>query len=307
MPDDAKIRLSSGGEMAVRTAGDPSKLALVLLHGFPSSSRTFRKVIAPLSGSVYVVAPDLPGFGASDLPPEPSFESLARSVEELLSRLGVGRSFLYLHDFGAPVALHLAMQAPELVEGLIIQNANAHRSGFGPQWADTLDFWAAPNATNEKAATAHLTLEGTRDQYVAGLPPEIVAQIDPGGWIEDWRIMCLPGRLELQKALVADYARYVGRFGEVADYLATHQPRAILLWGRHDAFFDIAEVQSWLMDLPRMEAHVFDAGHFLLETHAHRAAELMLEFVEGGSPNSAPVSPLPEDIGVQVLEPRVGH
>jgi pimeloyl-ACP methyl ester carboxylesterase len=285
VPDVQKIPLSLGGEMAVRTAGDASKPVLVLLHGFPSSSRTFRDVIAPLSGSVYVVAPDLPGFGASDPPPEPSFDMLARSVEELLSRLNVGRRFLYLHDFGAPVALHLAMHAPELVEGIIIQNANAHRSGLGPQWADTLDFWAAPNARNEEAATAHLTFEGTRDQYVAGLPPEIATQIDPGGWIEDWRIMRLPGRLDLQKALVADYARYVDRFGEVADYLAKHRPRALLLWGRHDAFFDIAEVQSWLMDLPRMEAHVFDAGHLLLETHALRAAELMLEFVDRGSPN----------------------
>jgi pimeloyl-ACP methyl ester carboxylesterase len=145
-----------------------------------------------------------------------------------------------------------------------------------------LDFWAAPNARNEQAATAHLTLEGTRDQYVANVPPEIAAQVDPAGWIEDWRIMCLPGRLDLQKALVADYARYVDRFGEVADYLAKHQPRALLLWGRHDAFFDIAEVQSWLVDLPRMEAHVFDAGHFLLETHAPRAADLMRDFVDGG-------------------------
>lgn len=287
VPGVQKIVLSSGSEVAVRTAGDASKPALVLLHGFPSSSRTFRDVIAPLSGSAYVVAPDLPGFGASDLPREPSFDMLASAIEELLSRLNVGRRFLYLHDFGTPVALHLAMRAPELVDGLIIQNANVHRSGFGPQWADTLDFWAAPNAANEQAATAHLTLEGTRDQYVAGLPGEIAAQIDPGGWIEDWRVMCLPGRLDLQKALIADYGRYVDRFGEVADYLAKHQPRAMLLWGRHDAFFDVAEVQSWLVDLPRMEAHVFDAGHFLLETHALKAAELMLEFVAGGSAKRA--------------------
>jgi pimeloyl-ACP methyl ester carboxylesterase len=273
--------LSSGDEVAVRTAGDASKPALVLLHGFPNSSRMFRDVIAPLSDSVFVVAPDLPGFGASDPPSESSFDRLASSVEELLSRLNVGRRFLYLHDWGAPVALHLAMRAPELVEGLIIQNANAHRSGFGPQWADTLDFWAAPNATNEQAATSHLTLEGTREQYVGGLPPEIAAQIDPAGWKEDWRVMSLPGRLDLQKALVADYARYVDRFGQVADYLAKHQPRALLLWGRHDPFFDLAEVQSWLEDLPRMEAHVFDAGHLLLETHGPRAAELMLEFVDG--------------------------
>jgi pimeloyl-ACP methyl ester carboxylesterase len=287
VPEIQKIRLSSGCEVAVRTAGDASKAALVLLHGFPNSSRMFRDVIAPLSGSVHVVAPDLPGFGASDLPPEPSFDMLASSIEELLSRLGVGRRFLYVHDFGAPVAFHLAMRNPELAEGLIIQNANAHRSGFGPQWAETLDFWAAPNARNEQAATAHLTLEGTRDQYVANVPPEIAAQVDPAGWIEDWRIMCLPGRLDLQKALVADYARYVDRFGEVADYLAKHQPRALLLWGRHDAFFDIAEVQSWLMDLPRMEAHVFDAGHLLLETHSPKAAELMLEFVDRGLPDRA--------------------
>jgi len=282
VPEVQKMRLSSGEEIAFRTAGDASKHALVLLHGFPNSSRMFRDVMAPLSGSVHLVAPDLPGFGASDPPPEPSFDRLASSVEELLSRLDVGRRFLYVHDWGAPVALHLAMRAPELVDGLIIQNANAHRSGFGPQWADTLDFWAAPNASNEQAATSHLTLEGTREQYVGGLPQGIAAQIDPAGWREDWRVMCLPGRLELHKALVADYARYVDRFGQVADYLATHQPRALLLWGRHDPFFDIAEVQSWLEDLPRMEAHVFDAGHLLLETHGLRVARLMLEFVEDG-------------------------
>jgi pimeloyl-ACP methyl ester carboxylesterase len=125
-----------------------------------------------------------------------------------------------------------------------------------------------------------LTFEGTRDQYIAGLPPEVAAKVDPAGWIEDWRVMSLPGRLELQKGLVADYGRYADRFGDVADYLANHQPRALLLWGRHDVFFDIAEVQSWMLDLPRMEAHVFDAGHLLLETHARQAADLMLDFIE---------------------------
>jgi pimeloyl-ACP methyl ester carboxylesterase len=274
------IRLSSGRQLAVRTAGDPSAPALVLLHGFPSASHTFRDVIGPLSRRAYVVAPDLPGYGASDPPAEPTFEALAASIDELLAHLGVGPRYLYVHDWGAPVALQLAMQAPELVEGLIIQNANAHRSGWGPGWKATLGFWAEPTADNERAATTHLTFEGTRDQYVAGLPPEVAAKVDPAGWIEDWRVMCLPGRIELQKALVADYGRYAERFGEVAEYLAEQQPRALLLWGRHDVFFDIAEVHSWMLDLPRMEAHVFDAGHLMLETHAAEAARLMLQFVD---------------------------
>jgi pimeloyl-ACP methyl ester carboxylesterase len=280
-PQVRTITLGQGGELAFRVAGNAADTALVLLHGFPSSSATFRDVIGPLAERAYVVAPDLPGFGASDLPPEPTFDALTRAVDELLSRLGVGRRFLYVHDFGAPVALRLAMQAPELVEGLIIQNANAHRSGFGSAWQATFDFWATPTPETERAATAHLTLEGTRDQYVGGLPPEVAARVDPAGWIEDWRVMGLPGRLDLQRGLVADYGRYAARFDEVAEYLTVHQPPALLLWGRHDVFFDIAEVHSWMVDLPRMEAHVFDGGHFLLETHARQAGQLMLDFVGG--------------------------
>ena len=133
-----KTRLSSGIDLAFRTAGDSGQSALVLLHGFPSSSRSFRDVIEPLSRSAFVVAPDLPGFGASDVLPEPSFAAFADCIEELLSLLEVKERFIYLHDFGAAVGLQLAMRAPHLVRGLIVQNANAHRSGLGPQWADTL-------------------------------------------------------------------------------------------------------------------------------------------------------------------------
>jgi pimeloyl-ACP methyl ester carboxylesterase len=274
-----KLRLDFGIDLAFRTAGDDARTALVLLHGFPSSSRTFRKVIEPLSQFAFVVAPDLPGFGASDVLARPSFSAFADCVEELLGRLKVQERFIYLHDFGAPVGFELAMRAPHLVSGLIIQNANAHRSGFGSQWADTLEFWSAPNAGNERAATAHLTLDGLRDQYVAGVPADIATRMDPDNWIEDWRVMCLPGRLETQRMLIADYANHVARFAEIAAYLARHQPPALMLWGRHDAFFDMAEVCSWLAALPRMEAHILDAGHFLLETHADQAARLMGEFL----------------------------
>ncbi len=283
-PNLQKMRLSSGIDLAFQTAGDSNQTALVLLHGLPNSSRNFRNVIKPLSQSAFVVAPDLPGFGDSDVLPKPSFSAFADCIGELLSRLKVKERFIYLHDFGAPVGLQLAMRAPHLVRGLIIQNANAHLSGHGPQWADTKEFWSAPNARNEKAATAHLSLEGTRGTYISGVPADIAARIDPQQWEEDWRVMCLPGRMETERSLLVDYGRYVAQFEDIAAYLKTHQPPAVLVWGRHDPFFDIAEIQSWLADLPRMEAHILDGPHLLLETHAAKAAPLIGQFLENAAP-----------------------
>ena len=274
-----RLRLSAGTELSFVTAGERSLPALLLLHGFPSSARTFRGVVAELSQAAYVIAPDLPGFGESDVLPDVSFSALAESISELLDRMAVGPRYIYLHDFGAPVGLRVAIQAPEQVLGLIIQNANAHATGFGPQWAATQAFWANPTAENEAKATAHLTFEGTRDQYIAGVPADVAAKIPAESWEEDWRVMRLPGRMDTQRALIADYGNYVARFDEIADYLERRQPPALMLWGRHDPFFDLAEVLSWMRDLPRMEAHIFDAGHFLLETHAPAAASLMRDFI----------------------------
>lgn len=278
-PIRERLRLSGGTELSFVAAGEASAPAVLLLHGFPSAARSFREVVPGLSQIARVVAPDLPGFGESDVLPVSSFAAFGQAIAELLDRLAVGPRYIYLHDFGAPVGFHIAMQAPEKVLGLIVQNANAHETGLGPQWAGTRAYWSQPKPQNEAAATAHLTFEGTRDQYLAGLPPEVAARIPAESWKEDWRVMCLPGRMEMQRALIADYARYVARFDEIAAYLARWQPPALMFWGRHDAFFDIAEVLSWMQALPRMEAHVFDAGHFLLETHAAAAVPLMLDFI----------------------------
>jgi pimeloyl-ACP methyl ester carboxylesterase len=276
-----RFRLSGGTELSFVTAGDESNPAVLLLHGFPSSARTFRDLVPGLSDAAYVIAPDLPGFGESDVLASASFAAFGQAIAELLHGLGIGPRprYVYLHDFGAPVGFQIALQAPELVSGLIIQNANAHRTGFGPTWAGTLAYWSQPNEENEAAATAHLTFEGTRDQYLAGVPPDVAARIPDESWIEDWRVMSLPGRMDTQRALIADYANYVARFGEIAEYLARWQPPSLMLWGRHDAFFDLAETLSWMRALPRMEAHVFDAGHALLETHAAAAVPLMLDFI----------------------------
>jgi pimeloyl-ACP methyl ester carboxylesterase len=281
-----RLRLSGGTELSFIAAGESSKPAVLLLHGSPSSARMFREIIPELSRAAHVVAPDLPGFGESDALPSPSFPALGQAISELLDRLSIGPRYIYLHDYGAPVGFHIAMQAPERVLGLIVQNANAHRSGLGPQWDATRSYWSQPTPENEAAATAHLTLEGTRDTYISGAPPDVAARITPEVWQEDWRVMNLPGRMDTQRALIRDYGQYVARFDAIADYLARRQPPSLMVWGRHDPFFDLVEIMSWMEVLPRMEAHVLDAGHKLLETHASVAASLMLDFIER-TPTSA--------------------
>jgi pimeloyl-ACP methyl ester carboxylesterase len=280
-----RFRLSGGAELSYLTAGEASRPAVLLLHGSPSSARMFRDVIPELSQAAYVIAPDLPGFGESDVLPSPSFPAFGQAVSELLDRLSIGRRYIYLHDYGAPVGFHIAMQAPERVLGLIVQNANAHRTGLGPQWDETqTPYWSHPTPDNEAAATAHLTFEGTRGTYTTGVPPDVVARMSPDIWEEDWRLMNLPGRMDTQRALIKDYGKYVERFDAIADYLARRQPPALMLWGRHDPFFDLDEVMSWMRALPRMEAHVLDGGHKLLETHAAVAVSLMVDFIKDSTP-----------------------
>ena len=268
-----------GAELAVRLAGERDKPALLLIHGFPSSSESFRDVIGTLTRDCFVIAPDLPGFGGSEPVARPSFSRFADLIEGLLDRLGAESFHLYLHDYGAAAGLHLATRAPDRIRSLIIQNANAHESGMGPQWSATRAYWSDPTPEREAAATAHLSFEGTRDQYIGGVPRDIAERIDPRRWEEDWRIMSLPGRLETQRALVLDYRSHVARFGEIAEYLERRQPPALMLWGRHDVFFDLDETLSWMKALPRMEAHILDGPHFLLETHAEECAALMRGFV----------------------------
>lgn len=272
----------AGCRISAVVAGNRSNPAILLLHGFPSSSRSFRNIIPRVSEVCFAIAPDLPGFGQSDLISDPTFTRFADLIEGLLEKLGVVSAYLYVHDFGAPVALELAMRDPHRVLGLIIQNANAHRTGFGPTWRDTIAYWKTPSKENEQRATAHLTFEGTRDQYVGGIPDDIASGISADNWIEDWRTMSQPGHLGLQRALIKDYGCYADRFEYIARYLREHQPPALMLWGRHDTFFDCAEILSWLQDLPRMEAHVLDGPHMLLETHAAVCAELIVDFVNRG-------------------------
>jgi pimeloyl-ACP methyl ester carboxylesterase len=277
-PQTKKIAVD-GISLQVGLDGAEDAPGLLLLHGMPNAARMFLPIIPELAPHCRVVAPDLPGFGGSDVIENATFNRFADLIEKLLEQLQVEKLFIYLHDFGAPVGLEIAMRRPERVLGLIIQNANAHLSGHGPEWAQTQAFWSAPDAQNTAAAFAHLTFEGTRAQYVGGVPDDIAARMDPKDWEEDWRVMSLPGRLDLQKDLIRDYKHHVDRFPAITAYLKAHQPPALMLWGRHDAFFALAETQSWLDDLPRMEAHILDGPHLLLETHADICSTLMKRFL----------------------------
>ncbi|MEU6022986.1 alpha/beta hydrolase [Micromonospora sp. NPDC047134] len=272
-----------GLEVFYREAGRPGRPALLLLHGFPSSSHSFREVMPTLAEVARVIAPDLPGFGMSCAPPvddyDYTFDNLSRTVERLLDRLGVERFFVYLHDFGAPVGYHLATRAPERVRGLIVQSGNAHSEGLGEQWDSARAYWADPTEGRRAALPDWLNFAGTRDQYLAGLPEHLRVLQPPESWHLDWERMSRPGNLDAQFALFTDYAHHVARFEEIADYHRAHQPPALVMWGRHDAYFDVEEVLAYHRVLDRMDAHIYDGGHLLLETHAAECAALMRAFV----------------------------
>ncbi len=275
----SSLKLTGGTNLSFVTVGDKRRPAVLLIHGQPSSASSFRDIWSSLAEVAYVVAPDLPGHGRSDVLETTTFDNFAIAVTELLDFLEVRERFIYLHDFGAPVGFRIAMGHPDLVRGLIVQSANAHLTGLGPQWKKTMEHWSHPDAENEAAATAHLTLEGVRSTYVRGVPEDVARKISPSVWEEDWRVMSQPGRMAAQRALLADYGRYVAKFGEIQNYLRTHRPPALMVRGRHDPFFELGETVSWMEDLPRMEAHILDGGHFLLETHAVPAAALMRDFI----------------------------
>ncbi|MCG5468358.1 alpha/beta hydrolase [Micromonospora sp. LAH09] len=273
----------NGLEVFFREAGRIGQPTVLLLHGFPSSSHTFREVMPTLADVAHVIAPDLPGFGMSSSPSideyDYTFENLSWAIEHLLDQLGVERFFVYLHDFGAPVGYHLATRAPNRIRGLIVQSGNAHEEGLGEQWDDAKAYWADPTERQRAKLPDWLTFSGTRDQYLAGLPEGVRTLQPPESWHLDWERMQRPGNIDAQFALFNDYANHVARFDELADYHGAHQPPALVLWGRHDAFFDVKEVLAYHRALDRMDAHLYDGGHFLLETHAAECAELMRTFV----------------------------
>ena len=254
----------------VRTAGDDTRPALVLLHGFPSSSRQYTRLIDRLAGHWHMVAPDYPGFGLSDpLPGGPTFDRLAEVTAEVLDTLGVGQYALYLFDFGAPVGFRVALAHDQRAQAVITQNANAYTSGFGPGVAALASWWTDPRA-GQAAIDQFVTLEGTKAQWLAGArDPE---QIDPSQYLADQAIIDLPGRAQYMKDLLWDYQHTVPRYEEFHRWLRQRAPKVLAIWGRHDPFFIPAGADAYRTDVPDAEVVLLNTGHFALEEEADAIA-----------------------------------
>ncbi|GFE84916.1 hydrolase [Steroidobacter agaridevorans] len=273
----------NGLELFIREAGEPDRPAVLLLHGAPSSSHTFRNLLPLLADTAYLVAPDMPGFGFSEAPPqqryEYSFENIASTIEALTDVLGLKRMFLYVHDYGAPVAYQLALRRPGRVLGLIVQNGSAHDEGMVGIWDDAKAFWADPSPENRAKLPDWLNFEGARAVYLDGVPQRLKPLFPPECWHLDWERMSRPGNVEIQFKLFEDYKNYVARFPDISRYHREHQPPCLIIWGRHDVYYALEEIIAYARELDRLEMHVLDGAHFLLETHCRECADAIRGFI----------------------------
>jgi pimeloyl-ACP methyl ester carboxylesterase len=272
----------NGLNVFYREAGTRDAPTLLLLHGFPSSSRQYVKLMEALADRYHLVAPDYPGFGLSDAPPAAefgySFDRLADVVEGFCEALGLDRFVAYLFDFGAPIGLRLAERHPEWIAGLVIQNGNAYEEGLSAMARDMVALQPG-RAGAVEAVMGILTAKVTRMQYEGGTREP--ARIAPEGWLLDQHFLELPGRKAIQVDLALDYRRNVERYPAWQAWLREHRPPALIVWGRNDAFFPAAGAQAYLRDLPDAELHLLDTGHFALEEEVDFVAARMAAFVDG--------------------------
>jgi pimeloyl-ACP methyl ester carboxylesterase len=271
-----------GVEIFYREAGPADAPAVVLLHGFPTSSRMFRNLIPALAAQYRVIAPDYPGFGHSGTPERKdvvySFAHFARLTDALLGKLGVSRYALYVQDYGAPVGFRLALLHPERVTALVIQNGNAYDDGLSPFWDPIRAYWNTPSKANRNALRAGLTLAATRSQYVDGVTSP--SSIDPDNWLVDQALLDRPGIDEIMLDLFRDYATNVALYPQFQQFFRTRQPPTLIVWGRNDVIFPAAGAQAYLRDLPAAELHLLDSGHFALEDKGPEIAVLMKGFLD---------------------------
>lgn len=264
-----------------REAGTPGKPKLLLLHGFPSAGHMFRDLIPLLSSDFHIVAPDLPGFGQSDMPPRDrfqyTFEHIADVIDRFTDVVGFDHFALYVFDYGAPTGFRLAAKHPERITGIVSQNGNAYAEGLSDGWNPIRAYWEDPSAANRETLRKLLAPETTRWQYTHGVADESL--VSPDGIALDNHYLARPGMDDVQLDLFLDYQSNVALYPAFQAYFRKHQPRLLAVWGKNDPFFLPRGAEAFKRDIPEASVSFLDTGHFALETHASEIADSILAFL----------------------------
>ena len=264
-----------------REAGPANAPVVMLMHGFPTSSHMYRDLIPALAAHYRVIAPDFPGFGASEQPPsgtfEYTFENLTRAFDEFTTQLGITSYVLYVMDYGAPVGFRLAAWHPERVRALIIQDANAYLEGIGKFWDPFKAYWADNTARTRNPLRAFLEIDAQKWQFLHGVRD--ASRIAPDNWLLAQAGLDRPGNKEIQLKLFYDYRNVLPLYPQLQAYFRKHQPPALVLWGQNDEIFLVAGAHAYKRDLPKAEVHVYDTGHFALEEQGGPMTEQILDFL----------------------------
>ena len=269
-----------GPSIFYREAGSREAPKLLLLHGFPTSSHMFRDLIPLLADQFHIVAPDLPGFGLSDLPGRGfTFDAIAQTIDRFTELLGLDRYALYVFDYGAPTGFRLAVKHPERVTALISQNGNAYAEGLSEGWNPIRAYWEDNSQANRDALRQFLAPETTIWQYTHGVPD--ATAVSPDGYSLDNYYLSRPGVAEVQLDLFGDYKRNVALYPTFQAYFRAHQPPLLAVWGKNDPFFLPAGADAFKRDIPQAVVRLFDTGHFALETHVGDIAAAIREFMNG--------------------------
>jgi pimeloyl-ACP methyl ester carboxylesterase len=265
-----------------REAGPQGAPVLLLLHGFPSASHMFRDLIPQLSEKFRVIAPDLPGFGQSDMPERTefsyTFDNIAKVIDRFTEVIGLGCFAIYVFDYGAPTGFRLAMRHPDRITAIISQNGNAYMEGLSDGWSPIRAYWEDPSQDNRDALRAFLSPETTVWQYTHGVAD--TSAVSPDGYSLDNFYLARPGADEVQLDLFGDYKSNVALYPEFQAYFRKHQPPFLAVWGKNDPFFLPPGAQAFKRDIPSAEVRFFDTGHFALETHCDEIAAAIRDFLD---------------------------